>query len=351
MVYELTSVRPILLANRAAGVPLSLRHGLIMALVDGVLWLLLIPFVFVWLDLLPLRQPVWLRHALGRLALTLVTMAIQAAAFCGILFASGWVSDLGILAAKSPLLGFSYQFETNVPPMLLASLAYSVARRVDAARRERRLAQTLAVSLADARLHALSAELQPHFLFNTMNAIAGLVRAQPAEAEAMLVQLSDLLRLTLTTGRAVETSLEAELERLDLYLGIQQMRFGPRLVIHRQVDAAALRATVPTLLLQPLVENALMHGLGVRRGPGQLQIECRRDGDRLVLIIQDDGVGMPAGGPPEERIGIGNTRARLAAMFGDDYRLAFSTPETGGTRATVTVPFVVSRKGVRTRQR
>ena len=239
-VYELASVRPTLLASRAAGVPLSAAHALVISAVDGLLWFLLIPPIFIALDRMPLRYSLWLRNASGRVLLALVAMAVQAAAFCAIVLAVGWVSDLGLLAARSPLFSFGYEFETNAPPILLLYLAYALVRRVDQARREQRVAQRLAVSLSEARLHALSVELQPHFLFNTMNAIAGLVRDEPGTAETMLVQLSDLLRLTLQSGSAPETSLSTELDRLELYLGIQQMRFGPRLTVRRQIEASTL---------------------------------------------------------------------------------------------------------------
>jgi two-component system LytT family sensor kinase len=338
-VYELASVRPTLLANRAAGVPLSIAHALIISAVDGVLWFVLIPPIFIALDRMPLRHLGWLRNAGGRLLLALLAMAVQAAAFCAIVLAAGWVSDLGVLAARSPLLSFGYEYETNAPAILLLYLAYALVRRVDQARREQRVAQRLAVSLSEARLHALSVELQPHFLFNTMNAIAGLLRDEPAAAETMLVQLSDLLRLTLQSGSAPETSLSTELERLELYLGIQQMRFGSRLTVRRQIDSTTLNATVPALLLQPIVENALTHGLGAHRGPSELAIESHRSGDRLVLTVQDNGVGIPAGGPLRERIGLGNTKARLANMFADDYKLELSSPREGGTVVTVIVPF------------
>ena len=339
LVYELASVRPVLLANRAAGIPLSIGHALVLAAIDGVLWLMLVPLIFAAFDRMPVRQPGWFRNGSGRVILAVLIMAIQAAAFYGIVLATGQVSDLGLLAARSPLLSFGYEFETNAPSMLLLWLAYALIRRVDVARREQRAAQGLAVSLTEARLHALSVELQPHFLFNTMNAIAGLVRDDPTAAETMLVHLSDLLRLTLESGPTAETSLATELERLELYLAIQQMRFGPRLTVHRRIDDAALMATVPTLLLQPIVENALTHGLGAHRGPGELEIDCRRVGDRLVLTVQDNGVGMPAGGPPRERIGLGNTRARLATMFQDDYKLELTRSAGGGTMVTVSMPF------------
>jgi sensor histidine kinase YesM len=157
----------------------------------------------------------------------------------------------------------------------------------------------------------------------------------------MLIQLSDLLRLTADVGHPAEIPLELELERLRLYLGIQRMRFGPRLVIREHVDPAAANALVPPLVLQPIVENALTHGLGPRRGPGIVEVSCLRHGEWVVLSVSDDGVGLPVESPVRERVGIGNTRARLAAMFGEQWRLDMSprTAGGGGTTVTIAIPF------------
>src|SRR5215469_11732316 len=125
LVYELASVRPTLFANRAAGVPLSIAHALVLAGVDGILWLLLVPLIFMGFDRMPLRPRAWLRNASGRVALAVLVMAVQAAAFCGIVLATERVSDLGLLAARSPLLTFGYEFETNAPSMLLLWLTYA----------------------------------------------------------------------------------------------------------------------------------------------------------------------------------------------------------------------------------
>ncbi len=341
-VYELSSIRPILTANRAAGVPLRVGHVALMTTLDGTLWLLLLPIIFTVLDRTRLTRESWIRHTLARALFAIGAMAAQAAAFCAILALVARVFDMGTFARTAPLLGFAYQFETNVPPFLLIALAYVVLQHVQQVRREREHAGQLQASLADARLHALAAELQPHFLFNSLNGIAALVRDEPDRAEAMLVSLSGLLRATLGTGQPAEVSLGAELERLAMYLEVQRMRFGPRLVIEQSIDPAALPAAVPTLALQPLVENAITHGISPRRGRGRLQITARRSGDRLELAVSDDGVGLPADGVRRERVGLGNTRARLDAMFGGQYQLELAAAEGGGTVVSITVPFQVA---------
>lgn len=195
-------------------------------------------------------------------------------------------------------------------------------------------------SLTEAQLHALSLELQPHFLFNTMNGIAALVRDNPTQAERMLLQLSDLLRLTLRKHPDGRISLREELEQLDLYLDLQMMRFGSRLTVTREIDPATLDGQVPHMLLQPLVENALTHGIAPRVGPGHIALTARREKGALVLKVSDDGVGLSPTAQRYERTGIGTTRARLAAMFGDDQSFILRPAESGGTEVIIHIPFL-----------
>jgi two-component system, LytTR family, sensor kinase len=338
-VYEIASIRPILTANRAAGVPLQVGDVALAAALDGTLWLVLIPIIFTVLDRTPYGRGWWLARLLTRLTFSIAAMAAQAAAFCLILVGTGRWSDVGVFARTSPLLGFTYQFETNVPPFLLIVLGYVVLQRIHQARREREYAGRLQASLAEARLHALAAELHPHFLFNSLNAIAALVRDEPDRAEAMLVKLSDLLRATLGAGQPAEVTLGAELERLAMYLDVQRMRFGARLAIYESIDPAALPAAVPTLVLQPLVENAITHGIAPRRGRGVLEIIAQRVGDRLRVTVRDDGVGVPDAAARRDRVGLNNTRARLDAMYAGDYRLDLEALAGRGTLVTITVPF------------
>jgi LytS/YehU family sensor histidine kinase len=154
----------------------------------------------------------------------------------------------------------------------------------------------------------------------------------------MLIRLSDLLRLTLDSGRAGQLPLGEELSHLDLYLGLQQMRHGDRLTVRTDIPAELHQARVPAMLLQPLVENALSHGIGGRPGPGTLTLRGWRDNGRLFLAVEDDGIGVPAGGPPREGIGLGNTRARLAALYPDDHDVRIEPRPEGGTRVLIRLP-------------
>ncbi len=206
--------------------------------------------------------------------------------------------------------------------------------------RELRAAQ-LETRLTEARLESLRLQLQPHFLFNALHTVAGLVRQgeSPAAVE-MLARLSDLLRATLEGGGRPLVPLAKELALAELYLGIQQVRFADRLRVERLIDPSLLDAEVPPFVLQPLLENAVRHGLGARAGAGLLRIVAERAGADVCLEIQDDGRGLGhASGPPVEGVGLGNTRARLDQLFGASARLELLPRPEGGAIARLTLPF------------
>ena len=206
-------------------------------------------------------------------------------------------------------------------------------------RRRELEAARLAAQLSESRLQALSMELRPHFLFNTLNAISGMVWADQAKADAMVLQLSELLRRTLEAGESPTTSLAEERHVLELYLAIQQVRFGERLTIMVDVPRALEDAEVPRFLLQPLVENAFQHGLAPKRGPVSVAVRAAREGDRLVLSVADDGVGLPPAAALVESTGVGNMRRRLAALYGAAPSLELRPRAEGGTEVVVSLPY------------
>jgi two-component system, LytTR family, sensor kinase len=193
--------------------------------------------------------------------------------------------------------------------------------RIAAIERER-----LRAEAAEQRLVALSSQLQPHFLFNTLQGISTLIHRDPQAADDMLTRLSDLLRDVLRHRDRARVALGEEIRFARTYLEIAQIRFGPRLAFTIDVPDELQRASVPLFLLQPLIENALKHGAGARIRGGQVSIRARRTGDRLSLEVIDDGPGFP--GAPAERLGLGNTRERLQAAFPNDHRIVLTTRET-----------------------
>ena len=183
-------------------------------------------------------------------------------------------------------------------------------------------------------------QLNPHFLFNTLNSIASLVHEQPL-AEGMIEALSDLLRLTLSASDRQEVTLEEELHFLDRYLLIEQTRFGDRLRVEKQVEPATLEAVVPILILQPLVENAVKHGIEAQIAPGLIRIEAQRVGDTLRLAVSDNGPGLASLGEGglKERVGLSNTRSRLKELYHGQAALELCPGKDGGLSAQVQLPW------------
>ncbi|HSS21430.1 MAG TPA: histidine kinase [Pyrinomonadaceae bacterium] len=219
-------------------------------------------------------------------------------------------------------------------------LSYAVSYYVRYREREFRASQ-LETQLAHAQLQTLKMQLQPHFLFNTLNGIAGLVRDSKNKAAVeMLAGLSDLLRYTLENAGKQEVPLKEELEFLELYMDIQQMRFSDRMKIEMQIQPETLDALVPNLILQPLVENAIRHGLSKRAASGVVGVTAERDDGSLRIRIYDDGVGLAEAAKRAEGVGLSNTRARLSQLYGDRQEFLLSRRAGGGTEAKIVIPFV-----------
>lgn len=212
---------------------------------------------------------------------------------------------------------------------------------VDGRERERRTAQ-LQADLSQSRLQALRSQLQPHFLFNTLNTIASLVHRDPDGAEEVTALLGDLLRESLQEEGDSELPLRYELSFLERYLAIQRIRFTDRLRVTIAPDEETLDALVPSMILQPLVENAIRHGIEPRATPGTVWITAHRRGDRLEVSVRDDGVGLGKSGKPSQGCGVGlrNTKLRLDALYGEsEPHFGIAAVAEGGTIATVTIPW------------
>jgi two-component system, LytTR family, sensor kinase len=195
--------------------------------------------------------------------------------------------------------------------------------------------------LAEARLATLRTQLDPHFLFNALNSISAYVESAPRDARLMIEQLGDLLRLSLEQADEQEIPLERELAFVDRYIQLQLVRFADRLSVRVDVKPDVMAAAVPTFLLQPLVENAIRHGVA-NLTDGVIQMSARRDGERLHVRVQDNGPGLPPGWTFDShaRIGLGNTRARLEQLYGKGhYTLDIDSAGGHGTRVAVTIPY------------
>jgi two-component system LytT family sensor kinase len=206
------------------------------------------------------------------------------------------------------------------------------ARELNAAQLETRL--------LEARLQTLQRQMQPHFLFNTLNTISALMHRDVNAADEMIARLSDLLRMSLQRVNVQEVPLQEELDFLSKYLEIEQTRFRDRLTVVFDVQAETLHALVPNLLLQPLVENAIKHGIGPRPTPGQIAVRARMNGAMLELDVQDNGVGLSAARLTDFNRGVGlsNTRSRLDHLYGSLHRFEFRQPAEGGLLVCIAIP-------------
>ncbi len=207
--------------------------------------------------------------------------------------------------------------------------------------RERRAAE-LEARLTSAKLQALRRQINPHFLFNTLNSIATLLYIDPRAADEMLGDLSELLRRSLDSIEEQEIPLAQELEFIGAYLSIEQKRFGERLRVEQSVPDELMKALVPALVLQPLVENAIRHGIEPRRGPGLIAIEAKLEDKHLHLIVRDNGRGLPGAdlnSSVRRGIGLANIQARLRELYGQDQSFSFGRAEPQGCRVDIRLPF------------
>jgi two-component system LytT family sensor kinase len=285
------------------------------------------------------RHPIDRQHWLGRgllyLGCTIVIVFIKYAIY---------VPVVNLVEVPAHVMDFGrVLFKSFIPEilcfwcLLLAVHAIEFYRRY----REREVqAARLLAQLTAAQLEALTAQLHPHFLFNTLHGISTLMHRDVEAADTMLSRLSELLRRTLHRGDRQEVPLKEELDVLSLYIGIVQARFADRLHIETHVPAETTDALVPHLMLQPLVENAVEHGIGRRPGAGRIEIRAEQVNGTLRISVSDDGAGINGDPPfPAEGIGLSNTRRRLEQLYGDAHQLELRNRAEGGLTVALTIPF------------
>lgn len=253
-----------------------------------------------------------------------------------------WLRDIAGVAPRTFIQLFFTVASYNglvyvVVVMFTMALDYRAAFRDRALR-----AAQLETQLALAQFHALRAQLHPHFLFNSLNAISALIQKDPERAERMLARLSELLRIAIDTAGTPEIRLVDEVEFVKRYLEVERMRFGDRLNVRVELADDTYDSLVPSMVLQPLVENAVRHGVAPNPGPGSVEIHAEREGPALRIVVRDTGNGMKAGGTNGHRregVGLSTTRARLARLYGDAQQLALVNLPGGGFESRVTIPF------------
>ena len=330
-----------------------------LAFISSYLWAAITPLVFRLSRRYPIEHSSWRVRVVALLALGVVVAGtvdlITAYLRFGVFFTGPWSGR-----QFDPAFGFMRMFWLDDLVVYLALLAVGFARdyflrlqtrhdeavllQAEAARLQAE-ASRLEAQLAEARLSALRAQLDPHFLFNTLNAVSSLVGSDPRGVRRMIARLSALLRHSLEESPEPEVPLEQELQVLTQYVEIMEIRFEGRLHVEKRIDPAALDALVPNLILQPLVENAIKHGVSKlpNSAVGRVQVTGRRDEDTVTITVRDNGPMLADSSSLEGPGGVGlrNTRARLAQLYGPEHTLTLAPAPAGegGVVATLTLPY------------
>ena len=304
-------------------------------------WALLTPGILWLARRFPFERGAWLRsvpaHVAGVFAATLAHVSLNVPAPTEIYTWSGESTGVwSTVFQRMFFLNFDWEMMTY---WTIVGVSYAARYHYEAQDRALR-ASRLETRLIEAQLQTLQRQLQPHFLFNTLNTISALMHRDVEAADAMLARLGDLLRMSFETLGVQEVSLAQELDFLRKYVAIEQARFRDRLDVTFEVGEDVLDCPVPNLLLQPLVENAIRHGIGPRIGPGHVWVRAARTGSVLELEVRDDGVGVPAAklSDLEQGVGLSNTRSRLVHLYGAGHRFEVRRPAGGGLSVVIAIP-------------
>jgi two-component system LytT family sensor kinase len=243
---------------------------------------------------------------------------------------------LGIAPTRLRVLGLALQ---DLPRYFVTVAVTQIVLHYSALREREAESAQLEARLAQAQLENLRSQIQPHFLFNALNSIATLARKDSGAAERMTLQLAALLRVSVECVASQEIPLKQELEFLENYLDIQQTRFRDRLSVSVNVDPSLLSSPVPSLILQPLVENAIRHGIAKSAAAGYVHVTAARENGYMKIVIDDNGVGMNNGsGQIRDGLGLSNTRARLRQLYGEHHQFRIDSAEGRGCRVTLALP-------------
>jgi two-component system LytT family sensor kinase len=302
------------------------------------LWALTLPFLTKCIQRFPLKDPKRIRNAGIRLILVAVLGLLVTFTHWAIIFPTYFPYRSSYPTIQ---ILFKYELPRFLPNEVLIGIVLVTAieawQVLLALQTERIRAMELERELAVSRLEALRMQLHPHFLFNTLHTIAGLIIEQPPSARRMVIALGELLRLTLKdTGRPVR-SLAAELEFADLYLGIEKLRMGDRLVIDYDIEPEATRTDVPQLLLQPLFENAVRHGAARITGLCEVRFSARREGEWIRLMLSNDGPANTR--TSRSGVGLSNTKDRLRLHYKDSFTFQYTERPQGGVQIDISIPY------------
>jgi two-component system, LytTR family, sensor kinase len=305
-------------------------------------WIALAPLVFLFARRYSITRANWLRPVLFHVCASLPCAFLEAVAAMTAFWLIGLPDSRQLfptLTNAFDSIGNSFALGVIIYwALVLAAHGLNYYQRYQ---REELRTHQLRAQLSQAQLQALRMQLQPHFLFNTLHSINDLVLEDPEGATSMITRLGDFLRITLEGAAAPTVSLRQELEFLHHYLEIEKLRFHDRLRIEIEVDPEVLSAQVPNFILQPLVENALRHGVSARLDTSWVRVRARKTGERLELSVQDNGPGFPDQNT-KNGLGLTNTQKRLKYLYGEDQSVRVNRDGNSGASVCLSIPFTVS---------
>lgn len=329
--------------------PITLRQSLAQGLIFCLLWAISSPLILRLARIFPIPRREWLDGLLFHLPAGFIFSLAHLLLY---VFISSWLnhgsppnSFSALLAEFQPVFISNFAWWSLVYwTILIGNYAFDYYQRYQEGSIK---ASQLETQLAQAQLQTLKMQLHPHFLFNTLHSISALMREDAETADQMIARLGDFLRMTLHNSGEQEITLQQELKFLQCYLEIEQLRFQDRLETQIEIDPAAMEARVPNLFLQPIVENAIRHGIAPKTTQGMIAVFARRVDGRLQLQVQDNGPGLKSTGERSAKstgngVGLANTRARLEQFYGKDHHFELRNADGGGLVVTLEIPFQTS---------
>ena len=322
--------------------PIPFTYALFTQLTDVYIWALVTPLVLWLAHRFPIDRHSWRRNV-SLHALFSILAAVFVLSTFSVVNYFHYARPMGKAFSFVPLLRtVAYNSSENLATywiILLIVHAFSYYNRY---RKGEVRASQLETQLSQAQLQALKMQLHPHFLFNTLHSISALLTKDTEAARKMISRLGDFLRLTLENSGTQEVTLQREMEFLMCYLEIERIRFHDRLTTHVHVDPQVLDVRVPNLILQPIVENAIRHGIAPRSTPGEIEIQAKQTGDHLRIEVRDNGPGLFLNRSTENQfqkgLGLANTQSRLEHLYGEAHRFELTNDPDGGLIVTLEIP-------------
>jgi len=325
--------------------PITLAQAFLRGVVFWLLWVVSSPLILWLARTFPIPRREWLDGLLFHMPAGFIFSFAHLLVYVVIssrLSNGDWPDSVSVLLSEfQPIFLSSFAWWSLIYwTILVASYAFDYYQRYQEGQLK---ASQLETQLAQSQLQALKMQLHPHFLFNTLHSISALIREDVEAADQMIARLGEFLRMTLRNSGEQETTLEQELKFLECYLDIEKLRFQDRLMTHIEAEPTAMEARVPNLFLQPIVENAIRHGVARQTSVGVVAIRARRDNGRLRIEVRDNGPGLTIknGGKNDvaDGVGLANTRSRLLRLYGAEHHFGMMNAAEGGLIVTLEIPF------------